>query len=307
MKSLFIAQEVYKVVQDGYDQLGQNPTYVKRATFKDSRKNDCKALFYIQQSVYTNNFEKISKVSTSKEARDILVKYYIGGDNSRKVKLQALRRQYELLQIEEAEKRSVAKTCEQALKSQVSKRANQDEEKYKRGKGKSKWHKNMNMMKMLEIQRIKTVVTIIARNLMATKGKVKRKEDEALMAQEDDSNSDNVLLMATTKSDDERYELWYLDTGCSNHMTSHKEWFVSINEKVKRETKFVDNITMTDEGVGKELIQRRNGNQSFIYDVLYVPNMKNSLLSFGKLMKKGYSMKIKHGQINMFDSSRRLV
>ncbi|XP_004488403.1 uncharacterized protein [Cicer arietinum] len=117
----------------------------------------------------------------------------------------------------------------------------------------------------------------------------------------EDLDSDEVLLMATTKSDDD------LDTGCSNHMTGHKDWFVSIDEKVKREIKFADNSSVTAEGVGKVLIQRRDGKQSFICDVLYVQNMKNNLLSLGQLLEKGYSMKMEHGEMILFDSSRRLI
>nr|XP_004488491.1 uncharacterized protein LOC101509666 [Cicer arietinum] len=67
----------------------------------------------------------------------------------------------------------------------------------------------------------------------------------------EDSDLDEVLLMATTKSDDDYPEQWYLDTGCSNHMTGHKEWFVSIDDKVKREIRFADNSSVTTEEIGK--------------------------------------------------------
>ncbi|XP_073219755.1 uncharacterized protein [Cicer arietinum] len=94
---------VFEIVQDGYEQLAANPIERQQTTFKDCKKRDCKALFYIQQSVDSNNFERISKKSTSKLAWVILVKYYTGGEKAKKVKLQMLRRQYELLQMEEDE------------------------------------------------------------------------------------------------------------------------------------------------------------------------------------------------------------
>ncbi|RDX99724.1 hypothetical protein CR513_17187, partial [Mucuna pruriens] len=52
---------------------------------------------------------------------------------------------------------------------------------------------------------------------------------------------------------------WYLDTGCSNHMTGNKRWFVNLDEKVKRMVMFVDNSTDTTEGMDKVLIHRRDG------------------------------------------------
>ncbi|XP_004500259.1 uncharacterized protein [Cicer arietinum] len=113
--------------------------------------------------------------------------------------------------------------------------------------------------------------------------------------------------MATIKSDDDGLEQWYLDTRYSNHMTGHKGWFVSIDEKVKRKIRFADNSTMTAKGVNNVLIQRRDDKQSFICDALYVPNMKNNMLSLRLLLEKGYSMKIEHGEMRMFNNSRRLI
>jgi len=41
--------------------------------------------------------------------------------------------------------------------------------------------------------------------------------------------------------------------------------------------------------------------------VLYVPNMKNNLLSLGQLLEKGYSMQMKDNQLKMFEGNRRLI
>lgn len=52
--------------------------------------------FIIQQNVNAHHFEKISIVLRSKEAWDVLEKYY---DDGEKVKLHYLRRKYELMQM----------------------------------------------------------------------------------------------------------------------------------------------------------------------------------------------------------------
>ncbi|RDX87992.1 hypothetical protein CR513_30471, partial [Mucuna pruriens] len=56
----------------------------------------------------------------------------------------------------------------------------------------------------------------------SNKGKQKS-EDEAQMAQGDnvDLDLDHVLLMVAT-SNCAKSDFWYLDTGCSNHMTRNK-------------------------------------------------------------------------------------
>nr|XP_004514601.1 uncharacterized protein LOC101489282 [Cicer arietinum] len=137
--------------------------------------------------------------------------------------------------------------------------------------------------------------------------KVQRDDGEVHLAQADNSDSDEVLLMASTSMEDDYLGLRYLDTRCSNHMTDHKDSFVIIDEKVKREIRFADNSTITAEGVDKILIQRRDGKQSFICDVLYLPNMKNNLLSLGQLLEKGYSINMENRQMKMFDSAKRLI
>ena len=49
-------------------------------------------------------FEKIADSDSSKEAQDTLVKYFSGDDKVKKIMLQSLRRQYELLQMKKEEK-----------------------------------------------------------------------------------------------------------------------------------------------------------------------------------------------------------
>ena len=90
-------------------------------------------------------------------------------------------------------------------------------------------------------------------------------------------------------------------------MTGHREWFVNIDDKVKSKIKFADNNSVTAKCIGKVMIQRKDGQHSFVNDVLYVPNMKNNLLSLGQLLEKDYSMQMKDGQMKIFDSNRRLI
>ncbi|XP_073221473.1 uncharacterized protein [Cicer arietinum] len=346
MRSLLGAQEVFEIVQDGYEQLGANPTERQQTIFKDCNKRDCKALFYIQQSVDSNNFERISKVSTSKEAWDILVKYYTGDEKTKKIKLQMLRRKYELLQMENNEnvidyfnrvqtitnqmkangevmtevmiiekimraltqrydhivvaieesknldtmklkdlqssleayelrvkERDEAHTQTHTLQAQISRKSNQDGVKNKKWKGKSKWYQKQDQdeeaggsrsqqnsdnkskkpygKKRFDKRKVQCYNCQIYGHFTdeCRSKKVQRDDGEAQLAQADSSDSNEVLLMASTSMEDDCPGLWYLDTGCSNHMTDHKEWFVSIDAKVKREIRFADNSSVTAEGI----------------------------------------------------------
>jgi len=75
--------------------------------------------------------------------------------------------------------------------------------------------------------------------------------------------------------------MWYLGIVCLNHTIGDKEWFVSMNDKVKSRIQFLDNKSVNVEGMGKVMIQRKDDQQTLFSDVPYVPNIKNSQLNIG--------------------------
>lgn len=98
--------------------------------------------------------------------------------------------------------------------------------------------------------------------------------DEAHMAQEDSgSDSGPVLLMTTSDADPpEVSNSWYLDTGCSNHMTCRREWLTNLDPNKRSKVRFADHRTVTAEGIGTVAIRKRDGQLALIQDVLYVPH-----------------------------------
>lgn len=114
--------------------------------------------------------------------------------------------------------------------------------------------------------------------------------------------------MVTTKEEEASGDFWYLNRGCSTHMLGQREWFVDqLDESIRSRVKFTDNSTLTTPRMGKVLIQKKNGEHSFIYDVLYVPGMKSNLLSLGQLLEKGYKMDMKDRMLRVYDNSERLI
>jgi hypothetical protein len=90
-------------------------------------------------------------------------------------------------------------------------------------------------------------------------------ESRANMAHNDNSvETDPLLMMAITNDDLDQKESWYLDTGCSNHMTGHKNWLVNCDSSRKSIIRFADSRTIQSEGVGDVLIRGKNGNQALI-------------------------------------------
>jgi len=103
MKVIFRLQDVVEVVNEDIPALAANATYVQQAAHKDLKKKDGKAMFLMHQSVSNEIFEKIMHYESAKETWDALEKLYAGDGKLKKVRLQALRRQYEVLTMEEDE------------------------------------------------------------------------------------------------------------------------------------------------------------------------------------------------------------
>ncbi|PNX64290.1 retrovirus-related Pol polyprotein from transposon TNT 1-94 [Trifolium pratense] len=104
MQAIFGFQEVLDVIQNGYAVIGNEGTEAQRTTYRANKKKDCKAIYFIHQSVDEINFDKISTCTTAKEAWDTLERCPTGGQKVKKVKFQALRRRYEHLEMEDHKK-----------------------------------------------------------------------------------------------------------------------------------------------------------------------------------------------------------
>jgi hypothetical protein len=90
-------------------------------------------------------------------------------------------------------------------------------------------------------------------------------------------------------SQDARTKPWYLDSGCSRHMTGDKQCFISF---VKREGGLVT-FGNNDKGQikGKGIIGKKDSAK--IEDVQYVEGLKHNLLSISQLCDSGFEVVFK--------------
>ena len=104
MKVIFGYQGVIEIVESG---IGAAPaataTEAQKEEYKELKRKDCKALFLIHQCVNDAHFERIEGAKNAREAWQILEKGNAGAEQLKKVKLQTMRRQYELMAMEDNE------------------------------------------------------------------------------------------------------------------------------------------------------------------------------------------------------------
>ena len=119
--------------------------------------------------------------------------------------------------------------------------------------------------------------------------------------------SGEILLMAHADGKEaSKKELWFLDSGCSNHMCGKKELFSRLDESFRTFVKLGDNSSMAVTGKGNirmfvnEIVQ-------LITEVFYVPGLQNNLLSVGQLQEKGLAILIQHGKCKIYHPDRGLI
>ena len=113
----------------------------------------------------------------------------------------------------------------------------------------------------------------------------------------DDDRSEQLFVMqhmvnAMTTDVHASDSVWYVDSGASNHMTSHGEWF--------NEMKQLDGPGYVETGddsahpiahVGKVPLKMQDGKMKYLANVLHVPNITKNLVSVGQMIEQGLQVR----------------
>jgi hypothetical protein len=81
-------------------------------------------------------------------------------------------------------------------------------------------------------------------------------------------------------------DIWYLDSGCSNHMTRNLNFFSSLDKSVQTKVTLGTDIQVTVFDGGSINILTKQGEQKVMLDVYYVFGLKHNLMSLGQLLHK---------------------
>ena len=81
-----------------------------------------------------------------------------------------------------------------------------------------------------------------------------------------EKNPKNVLLTCNV-AQDRQDDVWFLDSGCSNHMTGNTTMFSNLDEEVKSEVTIGIDTNISFKGKGRVSIRARNGEQKFVPDM----------------------------------------
>ncbi|RVW71671.1 hypothetical protein CK203_052100 [Vitis vinifera] len=84
-------------------------------------------------------------------------------------------------------------------------------------------------------------------------------------------------------------ESWLVDSGCTNHMTNNQDLFRELDRTAISKVRIGNGEYIPVKGKGIVVIESQTG-LKLIYDVLFVPDIDQNLLSVGQLVEKEFKV-----------------
>ncbi|KAL4318116.1 hypothetical protein GQ457_18G020990 [Hibiscus cannabinus] len=315
MQTLFKPQDLWELVEECIAETDDV------AKIKENKKKDAKALYLLQQAIHEDIFPTILSASSSREAWLTLQKEYRGDSKVITIRLQTLRREFETSMMKKDETiqdflsrvksivsqmRNYGEKCSdhivmsfdelmgslQAHEARINRPEENIEEKAFHVKG--EYASGAEDLKRADEQmygkgRRKTLVE--------DEEEEELREFSATIANE--GEEDCKAFMAWVDSKANNQQVWFLDSGCSHHMTGNKSLLSELDESYKKTVRLGDSKQLQVEGKGTVAMQNNHGKINHLYNVLYVSNLSQNLLSVGQLLSRGFTV--------TFDKSSCLV
>ena len=102
-------------------------------------------------------------------------------------------------------------------------------------------------------------------------------------------------------------DVWFLDSGASNHMCGKKEFFAELKDGPYGSVSLGDSSKLPVEGKGKIKIIQKDGKEKYISDTYYIPGMKSNILSIGQLLQKRYIIHMEDMFLTLRNARRKLI
>ncbi|KAI5314278.1 hypothetical protein L3X38_043454 [Prunus dulcis] len=97
-------------------------------------------------------------------------------------------------------------------------------------------------------------------------------------------------------------EIWYLDSGCSNHMTEKEDLLVDIDRKVTAKVEMGTGQLVEVTGKGTIVVETKAGKRH-IKEIMLVPGLKENLLSVGQMIEHGYYLVFGDHKVEIYNDS----
>ncbi|CAL8092091.1 unnamed protein product [Prunus armeniaca] len=97
-------------------------------------------------------------------------------------------------------------------------------------------------------------------------------------------------------------DVWYLDSGCSNHMTGREDVLVDVDKNITVKVTMGTGQLVDVVGKGNLVVDTKMGRR-YVKEVLLVAGLKENLLSVGQMMEHGYVLIFGSNKAEIYDDS----
>ncbi|KAA0065807.1 UBN2 domain-containing protein [Cucumis melo var. makuwa] len=87
--------------------------------------------------------------------------------------------------------------------------------------------------------------------------KANSNQAESTLMHEQQENDQDLIFLTINVQETSTEEIWYLDSGCSNHMTRRNDIFISLDESHQNIVKTGDNKKLEVKGKGDILVKTK--------------------------------------------------
>nr|GEX40123.1 retrovirus-related Pol polyprotein from transposon TNT 1-94 [Tanacetum cinerariifolium] len=301
MKTLFISQELWEYVESGYAETNDDNN-----RHKENKKRDAKSLKREFQTFYMKNKELVQAYMARISIVVSHMRSYGEIISDEMVVAKVLRSltpnfDHVVAAIEESKDLSKFSFDElmgslQAHEARINKSFAKEEEKAFHTKGEQESSNRMRgrdrgSYRGRGRRRTRPVNTSLHCSHCNTYGHSDNfcwyKPEEAKFAEENDEGE--FLFMTSSNPIESAKEVWYVDSGCLNHMTGGRSKFKSLDESVKLQVRLGDNKQLHIKGQGTAFAMKGNHTKQIKY-VHFAPSLAHDLISVGQLMENGRSV-----------------
>ncbi|XP_057533067.1 uncharacterized protein LOC130810966 [Amaranthus tricolor] len=344
MKSNFITQDIWEIIQDGYEQpkdANEEASWddTKKCQYKQNKRRDHYALSIIYLGVDETILPTIMTATTAKEAWSTLETKYRGSEKVILFKLQSLWGQFDSMQMTDNESIQSYTDRVSNIVNQIRSNADTIEDvkiirKILRTLTKKFDHivaaidesnKDLSSLTMTELmgsllaheermrkfeeqpieqafqaklkfsnngeninghgknfQPKRTILTTVVggEEIIKIKGAeittlIAHYARKTIITQEivgtNAKDVHDTLILKKIVISEEQTDTWYIDSGCSSHITGNKNSFANLDENIKSQITLGDGSNQVVAGKGTIVVKTKNGSSKFIPDVFYVP------------------------------------
>ncbi|XP_050896971.1 uncharacterized protein LOC127103778 [Lathyrus oleraceus] len=286
MENFLRSKEYWELIESGYVEpaSGVVPTEAQRKKNDEMKLKDLKIKNYPFQAIDRTVLNTILKKDTSKNIWDAMKKKFEGNARVKRSYLQALRREFETLEMRSSEE---SKDIDDLSIDELQSLLIVHEQKFQRHSG--------------EEQALK-VTYEVGRG----RGRVECPCNNEANYAKFDEEAEMLLMSYVDLFEAKRQDAWFLDSGCSNHMCGDRTMFNELDEKFRHSVKLGNNPKMDVMGKGSVKLLL-NGMNLVVSEVYYIPKLKNNFLSIGQLQEKELAILIKGGSCKIFHPEKGLI